>query len=152
MNDKEFIEELKRKRDKYRKTQLRFSVACGISREYYNRIETGKLPLTEELKETLEKQIERFGPQEPLFLLIDYFLVHFTAIDVLKIMREVLDLKADYMLYEDFGKYGYESKYDLGDINIMCSMQEHLGVLLELKGIGCRQMESYLLAQERLMV
>lgn len=37
----------------------------------------------------------------------------------------------------------------LGDINIMCSMQEHLGVLLELKGRGCRQMESYLLAQER---
>ena len=31
----------------------------------------------------------------------------------------------------------------------MCSMQTHLGVLLELKGRGCRQMESYLLAQER---
>lgn len=28
-------------------------------------------------------------------------------------------------------------------------MQEHLGVLLELKGKGCWQMESYLLAQER---
>ena len=28
-------------------------------------------------------------------------------------------------------------------------MQEHLGVLLELKGKGCRQMECYLLAQER---
>ena len=53
------------------------------------------------------------------------------------------------MLYEDYGKYGYESKYVLGDINVMCSMQEHLGVLLELKGRGCRQMESYLLAQER---
>ena len=53
------------------------------------------------------------------------------------------------MLYEDYGKYGYESKYVLGDINIMCSMQEHLGVLLELKGKGCRQMECYLLAQER---
>ncbi len=38
-------------------------------------------------------------------------------------------------------KYGYESKYVLGDINIMCSMQEHLGVLLELKGKGCRQHE-----------
>ena len=28
------------------------------------------------------------------------------------------------MLYEDFGKYGYESKYVFGDINIMCSMAE----------------------------
>ena len=131
-------------------TQTRLAVACGISREHYNRIEKEKLPLTEELKETLEKQIECFNPQEPLFLLIDYFRVRFpTTTDALKIIRDVLQLKADYMLYEDYGKYGYESKYVLGDINIMCSMQEHLGVLLELKGRGCRQMESYLLAQER---
>ncbi len=55
------------------------------------------------------------------------------------------------MLYEDYGRYGYENQYVIGDISIMCSMQEHLGVLLELKvrGRGCRQIESYLLAQER---
>ena len=137
MNDKDFIEELKRKRDEYGVTQTRLAVACGISREHYNRIEKEKLPLTEGLKETLEKQIECFNPQEPLFLLIDYFRVRFpTTTDALKIIRDVLQLKADYMLYEDYGKYGYESKYVLGDINIMCSMQEHLGVLLELKGRG----------------
>ncbi len=82
-------------------------------------------------------------------LLIDYFRVRFPTTDALEIIRDVLQLKADYMLYEDYGKYGYESKYVLGDINIMCSMQEYLGVLLELKGKGCRQLESYLLAQER---
>lgn len=68
-----------------------------------NRIEKEKLPLTEELKETLEKQIERFNPQEPLFLLIDYFRVRFPTTDALKIIRDVLQLKADYMLYEDYG-------------------------------------------------
>ena len=41
-----------------------------------------------------------------LFLLIDYFRVRFPTTDALKIIREVLQLKADYMLYEDFGKYG----------------------------------------------
>ena len=105
--------------------------------------------MNNELKEIIEKQIGRFNPREPLFLLIDYFRVRFPTTDALKIIRDVLQLKADYMLYEDYGKYGYESKYVLGDINIMCSMQEHLGVLLELKGKGCRQLESYLLAQER---
>ena len=149
MNDKNFIEELRQKREEYGVTQTRLAVACGISREHYNRIEKGKLPLTDELKETIEKQIERFNPQEPLFLLIDYFRVRFPTTDALVIIRDVLQLKSDYMLYEDYGKYGYESKYVLGDINIMCSVQEHLGVLLELKGKGCRQMECYLLAQER---
>ncbi len=149
MNDKNFIEELRQKREEYGVTQTRLAVACGISREYYNRIEKGKQPLNDELREVIEKQIERFNPQEPLFLLIDYFRVRFPTTDALAIIRDVLQLKANYMLYEDYGKYGYESKYILGDINIMCSMQEHLGVLLELKGRGCRQMESYLLAQER---
>ncbi len=37
----------------------------------------------------------------------------------------------------------------MGDIQVMVSYNEVLGVLMELKGKGCRQMESYLLAQER---
>ena len=59
------------------------------------------------------------------------------------------DLNLIICFFEDYGKCGYQIKYILGNINIMCSMQTHLGVLLELKGRGCRQMESYLLAQER---
>ena len=58
-----------------------------------------------ELKQTIEKQIERFNPQEPLFLLIDYFRVRFPTTDALAIIRDVLQLKSDYMLYEDYGLY-----------------------------------------------
>lgn len=86
MNDKNFVEELREKREEYGVTQTRLAVACGISRKYYNRIEKGKLPLTEELKGILKKQIERFNPQEPLFLLIDYFRVRFPTTDALKII------------------------------------------------------------------
>ena len=113
MNDKNFIEELRQKREEYGVTQTRLAVACGISREYYNRIEKGKQPLNDELREIIEKQIERFNPQEPLFLLIDYFRVRFPTTDALAIIRDVLQLKSNYMLYEDYGKYGYESKYVL---------------------------------------
>jgi phage replication initiation protein len=42
MNDKNFIEELRQKREEYGVTQTRLAVACGISREYYNRIEKRK--------------------------------------------------------------------------------------------------------------
>ena len=49
MNDKNFIEELRQKREEYGVTQTRLAVACGISREYYNRIEKGKQPLNDEL-------------------------------------------------------------------------------------------------------
>ena len=37
MNDKNFIEELRQKREEYGVTQTRFAVACGISREPENK-------------------------------------------------------------------------------------------------------------------
>ena len=55
MNDKNFIEELRQKREEYGVTQTRLAVACGISREYYNRIEKGKQPLNDELKRSHRK-------------------------------------------------------------------------------------------------
>ena len=53
------------------------------------------------------------------------------------------------MLHEDYGRYSYTEHYSLGDIFIYTSADEETGVLLELKGRGCRQFESYLLAQQR---
>ena len=38
MNDKKFIEELRQKREEYGVSQRRLAVACGISREHYNRL------------------------------------------------------------------------------------------------------------------
>ncbi|HFL3113580.1 TPA: Cro/Cl family transcriptional regulator, partial [Clostridioides difficile] len=109
--------------------------------------ENGKLPLTDELKERLTSELERLNPQEPLFILIDYFRVRFPTTDALSVIKNVLKLNPKHMLREDYGKYGYESQYYIGDIFVMCSANEQLGVLLELKGRGCRQMEAYLLAQ-----
>ncbi len=66
MNDKNFIEELKQKREEYGVTKRKPAVACGISRTYFNQIENGTVVPSVELKQTIEKQIERFNPQEPL--------------------------------------------------------------------------------------
>ena len=70
MNDKNFIEELKHKRNEYGVSQRRFAVACGISRTYFNQIENGIVVPSAELKQTIEKQIERFNPQEHLGVLL----------------------------------------------------------------------------------
>ena len=53
------------------------------------------------------------------------------------------------MLHEDYGHYKYTEHYYLGDVFVYTSQDEEKGTLLELKGKGCRQFESYLLAQER---
>lgn len=149
MNNDDFIRELKQKREEYGISQNKLAVACGISRTYLNQIENKKAVPSDELKQTIMKQIERFNPQEPLFLLIDYFRVRFPTTDALTIIQDILHINPKYMLHEDYGKYGYENQYIIGDITVLCSQNIQLGVLIELRGKGCRQMESYLLAQER---
>ena len=58
-------------------------------------------------------------------------------------------LSSQHMLHEDYGHYKYTEHYYLGDVFVYTSQDEEKGTLLELKGKGCRQFESYLLAQER---
>ena len=65
MNDKYFIEELRQKREQYGVTQTRLAVACGISREYYNRIEKGKFPLKMCIRDSIETtEIRYFSLQD----------------------------------------------------------------------------------------
>lgn len=122
---------------------------AGMSREHVSRIENGKIKLTEEIKEQLTMALEKCNPDNPLEMLFDYVRIRFPTMDVQHIIRDILKLNMDFMLHEDFGFYSYTEHYYIGDIFVLTSADEEKGVLLELKGKGCRQMESYLLAQER---
>ena len=122
---------------------------AGISREHLNRIEAGKVNLTNDMKMKLLEALEKFNPEAPLFLLFDYVRIRFPTLDIQHIIKNVLKLNIKYMLHEDFGFYSYTEHYYLGDIFVFTSADEEKGVLLELKGKGCRQFESYLVAQER---
>ena len=137
------------KRNTYGVSQKRLALMAGISREHLNRIEAGKVNLTNDMKLKLLEALEKFNPEAPLFLLFDYVRIRFPTLDIQHIIKDVLKLNINYMLHEDFGFYSYTEHYYLGDIFVFTSADEEKGVLLELKGKGCRQFESYLLAQER---
>lgn len=124
-------------------------MASGITREYLNKIESGKMKPSKELLETLHKELARFNPEAPLTMLFDYVKIRFPTLDIQHIIKDILKLNINYMLHEDYGHYSYTEHYSLGDIFIYTSADEEKGVLLELKGRGCRQFESYLLAQQR---
>ena len=120
-----------------------------MTRQYLSDIETGKVLPSEELKTSLLDALERFNPDAPLEMLFDYVRIRFPTLDVKHVVEDILRLKLSYMLHEDYGFYSYAEHYCLGDIFVLVSPEEEKGVLLELKGRGCRQFESYLLAQER---
>ena len=122
---------------------------AGISREHLNRIEAGKVTLTGDMQDKLMEAVEKFNPDAPMFLLFDYVRIRFPTLDIQHIIKDILKLNVDYMLHEDYGHYKYTEHYYLGDVFVYTSQDEEKGTLLELKGKGCRQFESYLLAQER---
>ena len=75
--------------------------------------------------------------------------VYHTKEEMIDCVKDILKLNISYMLHEDFGHYKYTEHYYIGDVFVYTSQDKEKGVLLELKGKGCRQFESYLLAQER---
>lgn len=140
---------LKEYRENYGVSQNKLAIACGITREYLNKIESGSVSPSENLMQSIFARLQGFDPDCPLTLLFDYVRIRFPTTDVKKVIQEILHLKFDFMLHEDYAFYSYQEQFVMGDITVMVSQEIEKGVLLELKGRGCRQFESFLLAQRR---
>ena len=63
-------------------SQGRLAVASGITREYLNKIESGKMKPSKELLHTLHKELARFNPEAPLTMLFDYVKIRFPTLDI----------------------------------------------------------------------
>ena len=149
LNEETWVRDIKEKREIYGISQQKLALAAGITRPYLSDIETGKAHPSKALQEAITEALERFNPDAPLEMLFDYVRIRFPTTDVKHIVEDVLRLKLPYFIHEDYGFYSYTEHYYLGDIFVLVSPELEKGVLLELKGRGCRQFESYLLAQER---
>lgn len=144
-----WVQEFRKKRLDYGISQRKLSVALGISRQYLNQIEGGKAVPPDDTKKMMEEILERFNPEASLTLLFDYVKVRFPTTEVEWIIKEILKLNIDFMVHEDHAPNNYQESYVMRDIFIMASDDVEKGVLLELKGKGCRQYESFLEAQGR---
>ena len=143
------IDYIRKTRQLYGISQNQLAVASGITREYLSKIELGQRKPAVELVKKIEARLEGFNPDHALEMLFDYVRIRFPTNDVKHIITQVLRMKPEYFLYEDYGFYGYDAHGYFGNIIVMASMDEERGILLELKGQGCRQFESILLAQGR---
>ena len=99
LNEEQWIKELREKRIAYGISQGRLAVASGITREYLNKIESGKMKPSKELLETLHKELARFNPEAPLTMLFDYVKIRFPTLDIQHIIKDILKLNINYMLH-----------------------------------------------------
>ncbi|NGT87012.1 MULTISPECIES: MobT family relaxase [Clostridia] len=149
LNVEKWVLDLKEKRIEYGVSQNKLATSVGITREYLNKIENGKIIVKNEIKEKLIESMKRLNPESPLTMMIDYIRIRFPTTDVKHVVNDILKLKIEYMIHEDYGFYSYSEHYVLGNIFVLVSQDIEKGVLIELKGQGCRQFENFLLAQHR---
>lgn len=148
MNDTEFIEKLKQKRTACDYSQARLARELYINRQNLNEIESGKVKASREMQRLLLHYLDYCQCEQPFTLMIDYLRIRFPTTDALEIIKHVLAMKKEYFIYEDYGLYGYEEQYFFGEIIVMASKEPSMGVLLELRGMGCRHLENVLQARK----
>lgn len=144
-----FSKKCKNLRFDYGVTQNKLALAAGISRQYLSDIETNKVVPSKDTQKALLQALEKLNPHLPLEMLFDYVRIRFPTTNVKDVVERILKIKLKYFIHEDYAFYSYDEHYYLGDIFILTSHEDEKGILLELKGQGCRQFEHYLLAQKR---
>ncbi|MGF2052376.1 XRE family transcriptional regulator [Enterococcus casseliflavus] len=145
-----FAQWLREKRTEYQVSQQRLAVESGCSRRYISMIETENYRPSEKMQAAIVTALEQLNPNKGLELVFDYVRLRFDTHDVKHVIEGILKIKMKYMLYEDYAFYGYIAKYVYSHIQVMISPEEdEKGTLIELKGQGCREFESLLVAQGR---
>lgn len=145
----QFGEFLQNKRLLYGISQNKLSVISGIPRQYISDVETGKILPDKDKQKYILNELEKMNSELPLTMMIDYIRIRFPTTDVKFVVNNILKLKLEYMIHEDYGFYSYSEHYVIGNVFVLVSQDIEKGVLIELKGQGCRQFEKFLLAQHR---
>ena len=143
------LKELMRRREEYGVSKKRLAEEAHLSPRYLRRLEAGEIGLTERMERQISDALDRLSPGEKLSLVIDYVRIRFKTTDFHHIIRNVLRIDESWMYQEKNSWYGYESRYSLGNVFVLTSLDSEKGTLLELKGQGCREFEGFLEAQGR---
>ena len=141
--------DIRAKRERDGLTQEKLAALLGISERYVRKIESGSCTVSPELAKKTDAVLELYNPEKKLQILFDYVRIRFPTQDVEHVVNDVIGISIKYMGSDGYAFYGYAAQYTLGDITVMTAGDAGKGVLLELKGRGCRQFETYLQAQKR---
>lgn len=148
MENEVYQQLLKHEREKIGVTQERMAYLTGMLRQHYGRIETGAVSLTDEAREKIERAF-RILDKDSMTAIIDYVRVRFSCMNAEYIMETVIGIKMKYVAETETALWGYSRRLYHGDIEVLTSDNPELGTLIELKGRGCRQLESLFNGQRR---
>ena len=148
MYQQTWIEDFKEQQGAMGVTQGQLANMAGISRVHLSRLMNGKQELTDQHKALLDAALDKFLP-DALTAKVDYVRIRFPTQDVRYVIEDVLWLRMRHIGQKPCSFYGYTSMFYHGDIAVLRSPYEELGILLELRGKGCTLFGNLLNGQRR---
>lgn len=144
---------IKASRDRWGYSQSEFSKLANISTSTLIRLETGKMVASENTKTKVLNAIAKIDSHRGLEAIFDYVRISFKTVDKSFFFQHVLQMREEYFDQTVTRQFGYAECYRLDMIKVLRADQSgedrQLGMLIELSGMGCRQFEAILEAQDR---
>lgn len=150
MNQKEWWQKFEAQRRTQNIHIEKLCLLTGITRQWYSTLRSkGEISL--ELQDNLEKWLGCLSDKNPLELLIDYVRLRFPKekFTMEYIAQKLIGIPFRLWEREKTKQFNYEIVYTFGNIRLCASGSEELGILLEMGGQACRQLELHMEASNR---
>ncbi|MCL2563754.1 MAG: replication initiation factor domain-containing protein [Oscillospiraceae bacterium] len=130
---------------------------------YLARIERGEKELTEKMRQRFEGVFDLLGYTVPMDVIYDYVRIRFpfflsgtaeltqAKVNAKEIIEGLFGIRFEAWEQKPIKRYHYDGMYIYGDFTVLYPSKEdeNLGILVELKGRGCRQLENLMVEQGR---
>ena len=123
---------------------------ANMTEQHFHRLKKGTSPFKKAHKVAIDKALRILNPANEITCIIDYYKVTFPTTDIKSVVEKVLGIPFELGDEQERGTSGYTSAYKFSEIYVAVAPEDEIqGVMLELKGKGCRELEFHLEKQNR---
>ncbi|HBI7177702.1 TPA: XRE family transcriptional regulator [Listeria monocytogenes] len=123
-------------------TQEQFANKLHWSKSYLSMIETGKRVVTKECVTKIREIFHLEGGVLPMEAKIDFLRIRFKIHSPFDVIEKILRMNSDVFIYKNYGFNHYTETYCFSDIFVFSNPENlDMGVMIELRGQGCREYE-----------
>lgn len=135
--------DLKRYRKELGLKQIEMCELLSVTKSYYSMLESGKRKITKELEQKIIDVLNLDGGHASVEAKIDFLRVRFKTMDVDTVIEKILHMDTNWFMHKSSGFYHYTETFYFGAIRIFRNPENvDMGVMLDLSGEGCRQLEA----------
>ncbi|EGO2598973.1 helix-turn-helix domain-containing protein [Enterococcus faecalis] len=142
-------QEIRQLRNRLGLSQCQFAEKLHWSKSYLSMIETGKRAITKAAIERINQTFCVDGGILPMQAKIDFLRIRFKIHSSDQVIEKVLRMNPDVFIYKNYGFNHYTETYCFSEIFVFANPENlDMGVMIELRGRGCREYELVLEEQQ----